>query len=441
MGTPSDGTGRRAYLQAAGVALATAVAGCGGMSEPSKESVIRPYRNRFEEIIDIGELDRDSAESVDTVVNRSIRDGTLLYFPPGTYRLSNLDLSHYSNCGLVGNESTLVVPAGEQGNWIYGEPVRDLVLDGFTFDYREPTAAPVVAFSVAGGNNVLRNLTFKGSRGPYPRSGLELEVPKRSASLLVERVYMRGGSRNGNAIFTHTGHGSLKFVDCHVEHWAEGLYASPHSGPLLVSGGTYANNGIDQIRIGGGTTGARVENATVRMDDPQNSEAKPNMRGIWLEEGTNAVVDNCTIDITDLTGTYSSGGIVVETQFGSAKITNTTIRTDRSVPAINIRVPTTEYDPETMPSMKRLPSDTHVSCENVSISGTATDGTAVLLAGRNGCRFEDFSIHHPLGKRDGITIKSGRRTTISDARLRVSGVPIVTPGPMPTLRNVDLGGN
>ncbi|WP_435155338.1 right-handed parallel beta-helix repeat-containing protein [Haladaptatus sp. DFWS20] len=424
----------------AGVALATTVAGCGETSEPSKESVLAPYRNRFERVVDLGQtdVDRTGAEAADAVVNETMGDGTLLYFPPGTYRLSTLDVSGRSNCGFVGNDATLLVPPSERGNWIYGEPVRDLLFDGFTFDYTTPTAAPVVAFSVTGRNNVLRNLRFKGSRGAYPRSGLELEVPNPSASLLVERVHMRGGSLNGNAIFTHTGEGSLQFVDCHIEHWAEGLYASPHSGPLLISGGTYANNGIDQIRIGGGTNGARVENATVRMDDPQSPESKPNMRGIWLEEGTNAVVDNCTIEITDLTGTYSSGGIVVETQFGTAKITNTTIQTNRSVPAINIRVPTTEYDPETMPSMQRLPSNHQVICDNISIYGTAPDGTAVLLAGRDGCRFENLSITHNIGTRDGITIKSGKRTEIRDARLRVSGTPIVASGPMPILRNVDI---
>ncbi|GAA0226247.1 right-handed parallel beta-helix repeat-containing protein [Haladaptatus pallidirubidus] len=442
MGSSSDGTTRRNYLRVAGVALATAIAGCDGISEPNKQSVLAPYGDRFETVADLGrtDADRTGTERVDSVVNRLARDGTLLYFPPGTYRLSNLDLSGRSNCGLVGNRATLLVPPSEQGNWIYGESVRNLLFDGFTLDYTAPTAAPVVAFSVAGRRNALRNLTFEGSREAYPRSGLELEVPDRSASLVVDSLDMRGGSRNGNAIFTHAGDGSLKFVDCRVEDWAEGLYASPHSGPLVVSGGTYANNGIDQIRIGGGTSGARVENTTVRVDNPRNPKAKPNMRGIWLEEGTNAVIDNCSIEITDLTGTYSSGGIVVEKQFGSAKITNTTIQTNQSVPAINIRTPTTEYDPETMPSMDGLPSNHNVTCETVSMYGTAPEGTAVLLAGRDGCKFSDISVQHHFGNRDGITIKDGRGTRIHDARLRVRGTPIVAPGLTPMTQNIKTGG-
>ncbi|WP_231186322.1 hypothetical protein [Haladaptatus sp. DYF46] len=442
MGTPNDGTTRRAYLRAAGVALTTAIAGCGGKSTPSKESVVGPYRDRFERVVDVSELNVDDTgtETVDSAVNRSIRDGTLCYFPPGTYRLSNLDLSGRSNCGFVGNDATLLVPPEEQGNWIYGEPVRNLLFDGFTFDYTHPTATPVVAFSVAGKKNVLRDVEFEGHHGTTPRSGLELEVPERSASLLVERVRMRGGSTKGNGIFTHSGEGSLQFVDCRVEHWAEGLYASPHSGPLLVRGGTYANNGIDQIRIGGGTSGARVENATARVDNPRSPAAKPNMRGIWLEEGTNAVVDNCTVEITDLTGTYSSGGIVVEKQFGTARIANTTVQTNCSVPAISIRVPTTEYRPSTMPSMDHLPSNHDVTCENVSIYGTAPDGTAVLLTGRDGCRFSNISVQQYFGNRDGITIEDGPRTTIHDATLRVSGTPIVTSGPTPVTRNVETGG-
>ncbi|GKZ13124.1 glycoside hydrolase family 55 protein [Haladaptatus sp. T7] len=442
MGTPSDGPRRRAYLRAAGVALSTAVAGCGGRSPPSKESVVGPYRDRFEAVIDVGELGADGTgtEPVDDVLNRSMRDGALFYFPPGTYRLTELDLSGRSNCGFVGNDATLLVPPEEQGNWIYGERVRNLLFDGFTFDYADPAAAPVVAFSVAGKRNVLRDLAFEGHHGTTPRSGLELEVPKRAASLLVERVRMRGGSKKGNAIFTHSGDGSLQFVDCRVEHWAEGLYASPHSGPLLVRGGTYANNGIDQIRIGGGTSGARVEGATVRIDGPRNPEVKPNMRGIWLEEGTNARVDNCTVEITDLTGTYSSGGIVVEKQFGTARITNTAIQTNHSVPAIHVRTPTTEYDPTTMPSMDHLPANHEVTCENVSIYGAAPKGTAILLAGRDGCRLSDVTVQHHFGSRDGITIESGRRTEIHDAHLRVSGTPIVASGTTPLTKNVETGG-
>lgn len=442
MRTSSGRATRRQFLGGASVALATAVAGCGGTSEPSKESVIGPYRDRFEEVIDMGESNADGtgSERVDAVVNRSIRDGRLLYFPPGTYRLSNLDLSQRSNVGLVGNEATFLVPPSEQGNWIYGGPIRDLLIDGFTFDYTAPTAAPVVALSVAGRGNVLRNLTFEGSRRNYPRSGFELEVPDRSASLLVQRVRMQGGSLNGNAIYTHSGEGSLKFVDCRVEHWSEGLYASPHSGPLLVSGGTYANNGMTQIRIGGGTSGARVENVTARVDNPKNPKSKPNMRGIWLEEGTNATLDNCTVEITDLTGTYSDGGIVVGKQFGTARITNTTVQTNYSVPAISLFPPATEYEPSTMPSMDRLPSDHRIHCDNVSIYGAAPAETAILIAGRNGCTFRNVSVQHHFGDRDGFTIKNGRRTTIRDARIRVGGTPIVTSGSTPITRNVETGG-
>ncbi|WP_223301740.1 hypothetical protein [Haladaptatus sp. R4] len=441
MGTPSDRTTRRSYLRAAGVALAATIAGCDTNSGRSKESVVGPYRDRFEEVVDVGSLDVDDTgtEPVDAAVSRALRDGRLLYFPPGTYRLSNLDCSRHSNCGLVGNDATFRVPSGNQGNWLYGEPVRNFVLDGFTFDYTKPDASPVVAFSVAGSRNVLRNLRFEGDHGTSSRSGLELEVPERSASLLVERVHMRGGSRGGNAIFTHTGEGSLRFVDCQVEHWTEGLYASPHSGPLLVRGGTYANNGIDQIRIGGGTSGARVENATVRIDNPRNPEAKPNMRGIWMEEGTNAEIDNCTVEITDLSGTYSSGGVVVGKQFGTARITNTTIQTNYSVPAVNVRSPATEYDPATMPSMQALPSNHGVACENLSIYGAAPDGTAILLTGRDGCRFSGVSVQHHFGSRDGITIENGRRTTLNDVRFRVSGTPIVADS-TPITRNVETGG-
>lgn len=430
---------RRKYLRLSGLSLATILAGCKWRSKISKKEVLNPYRDRFERIIDIGnkDVDQTGSEPIDSVITKSLQDGTLLYFPPGTYHLSQLDLSGLSNCGLIGNQATLLTPANEQGNWIFGGPVRNLLIDGFTFDYTEPTAAPVIVLSVTGQQNILRNLTFKGSRESYPRSGLELEVLKSSASLLVDQVHMRGGSRNGSAIYTHPGEGTLRFVDCHIESWFEGLYASPHSGPLTVKGGRYANNGIDQVRIGGGASGAHVENVSIRVNKPEN---KPNMRGIWLEEGTNATIKNCSVEITNLTGTSSSGGIVVGKQFGNARILNTTIQTNHSVPGINVRAPVSQFDPTTMPSMQQLPSNRQVTCENIEIYGVAPRGTAIMVAGRDRCRLKNLTIQHPFGKRHGISLKNGQKARIHDCHLYVSGTPIVSRGSTPFTKNIETGG-
>ncbi|WP_227379652.1 hypothetical protein [Haladaptatus halobius] len=430
---------RREYLRLSGLALATSLAGCGRKPKKSKKELLDPYRNRFDKIVDMGnkDVDQTGSEPINSVITESLENQTLLYFPSGTYRLSRLDLSNMTNCGLVGNQATFLTPAKEQGNWIFGGSVQDLLIDGFTFDYTEPTAAPVIVFSVRGQRNILRNLTFKGSRGSYPRSGLELKVPQSSASLLVDQLKMRGGSKNGSAIYTHPGEGRLRFVNCHIENWFEGLYASPHSGPLIINGGTYANNGIDQVRIGGGESGARVENATIRVSKPEN---KPNMRGIWLEEGTNAIIDNCSVEITDLTGTNSSGGIVIGKQFGNAKITNTTIQTNHSIPGIHVRKPITEYDSTTMPSMPQLPSNHQVTCENIEIYGTAPGGTAIMLTDRDRCRFKSISIQHHFGKRHGITLKNVQKSNIHDCQLRVSGTPIVSLDSTPSTKNIETGG-
>ena len=110
--------------------------------------------------------------------------------------------------------------------------------------------------------------------------------------------------------------GSLRFEDCHVEGFqGNGLYASPSNGPVEVVGGLYANNGIASVRV---SSPATVRDVTVRCDEAP-AEFR-NMRGIRLRHGDHVLVENCTVEFSDLT--YSAGGVVVEPMMESATIRN-----------------------------------------------------------------------------------------------------------------------
>jgi len=443
--------GRRACLRALGAtAAAGALAGCGGLSDESNEpatettertatddgrpadpdestSATTEEADRFETVVNVADagVDTGGEERVDGLLGDLAADDTMLYFPPGRYRFGKWNLNDYRNLGIVGDDATFVPPAGKQDYWLAWGGLEDLLFEGFTLDCTADGVAPVNHISVTGGRSAVRDVSLLGHRR-VPRSGFEIAAADPDAELLFENVRLPDGSTAGNAIYAFPKSvGSLIVRNCRVEDWAEGLYASPHSGPLEVVGGYYANNGIDQVRVGGGPSGAVVRDVTVRVDDPERADSKPNMRGIWMEEGGSVRIENCDIAITDLTGTYSSGAIVVGQQFGAATIEDTTIRTDAEAPAISIRNPIDSIEGQTMPSMDRLPEDWRVTCRNVTVTGSVGSGTAIRAVERDDCTFENVCLSHPEGSRDGVRIESAEGCAVRNATIAVGGDAVV----------------
>lgn len=396
----------------------------------SSETTIEELRDQYGTVVNVLDAGADGSgeRAVNSILDAKLGDDTLFYFPPGRYRLRPWELIGYRNLGVFGEDATLVPPDGERDYWLRCGKLQQFRFEGFELDTRARGVAPANFLSVTGGSNVVRDVSLRGSRR-IPRGGFEIAVADPNAELLFERVSLPDGSTAGNAIYTFPSSvGTLTLKDCYVEHWAEGLYASPHSGPLRVLGGYYGNNGIDQVRVGGGPAGALVRGVTVRVDRPKRPSQKPNMRGIWMEEGANARIEDCDVAITNLTGTYSSGGIVIGRQGGSSTIRNTRIRVDENVPAINLRNPAEEVQEASMPSMGSLPTDRRVTCENVRIEGNAETGAAILATRRDDCLFDGLCLHQPKGKRDGLVVTRADGCTVRDSTISVGGRAITTEG-------------
>lgn len=442
-----DGLSRRAYLRIASGAGVGMFSGCSALArntpettrateattrnkttEVRKTTIESVDENRFETVVNIADAGADTSGEtpINSVLDEHVGDDTLLYFPSGRYRLKTWELTDYRNIGIIGENAVLVPPDGEQNYWLIWKHLQDVLFAGFTLDGRAKSTAPVTYLSISGGTNVVRNVLVRGHR-QVPRSGFEIAVMNPDAHLKFENVSLPDGSIGGNGIYVFPKSvGGLTFKDCRIEHWAEGLYGSYHSGPLEVSGGYYANNGIDQVRVGGGTAGAVVRDVTVRVDNPKQPKHKPNMRGIWAEEGSNVGIENCDIAFTDLTGTYSDGAIVVGTQFGEVTVEDTQIRTDAAAPAITIRPPIDSMEDEWMPSMNSLPENWRFAGRNIQITGAATEGTTVRVNSRNDCLFEKVCIQHPDGSRDGISVSHVTECTIQNSTINVSGDAIST---------------
>jgi hypothetical protein len=386
--------------------------------------------DRFETVVNVADAGADASgeEPINDVLADHLDDDTLLYFPSGRYRLEPWEVVEYRNLGVVGEDAALVPPAKERSYWLMFGDLDEFLFAGFTLDCRENGVAPVNYVSVGAGTSVVRDVALRGNRRA-PKTGFEVAAADPSGELRLENLRLPDGSTGGNGIFVFPESvGALTIRDCHVEHWAEGLYAAYHSGPLRVVGGYYANNGIDQVRVGGGHRGALVKGVTVRVDDPRRAKHKPNMRGIWMEEGERVRIENCDVAITDLTGTYSSGAIVVGKQFGSVVVENTRIRTDADAPAIRVREPMDTLRGKNVPSLNRLPEEWALTCRNVRISGEASEGSAILTNRRDDCLFDGLCIDHQRGSRDGIAVFHAKGCTVRDSTIDVTGDPITTEG-------------
>ena len=448
---------RRAALRAAGATIAAgSLAGCGGPdpgtttrgttagstattspetesttpteTEPTTQStndLVDPAD--YETVVNVAEAGADTAgeELINPILEEHVGDDTLLYFPSGRYLLAGWRVEDYRNLGVVGDDATLVAPP-DVNYWLMWGGLEDLLFGGFTIDCRGENVSPISHVGVAGGDSVVRDVTVRGHRHA-PKTAFEVEVTDPEGTLLFDNLSLPDGSTTGHAVYVFQNSvGELTFRDCRIEHWKEGLYAAYHRGPLRIIGGYYANNGIEQVRVGGGTEGAVVRDVTIRVDNPRQPQNKPNMRGIWAEEGAHVRIENCDIAITDLTGTYSSGGIVIEKQFGEAVVENTRIRTDVEAYALSVRDPIDSMKGQTIPSMDSLPERTRVTAKNLRIEGAATSGTAVRVNRRDDCTFENICVQHPKGDRDGVLVAEADGCSITDATIAVSGETIVT---------------
>lgn len=457
---------RRAYLRAVGAGALAALAGCGEYGRETTESrtetesvtdrapgrttggapteatdeattettdeadtaTSEPPVEEYGTVVNMVEAGADDSGDapVDSVVEERVGDDTLLYFPPGRYRLTELELVGYRSLGIYGDDAAFVPPSDKTDYWLRWGELDAFRFEGIDFDWRADGVAPVWHLSTNGGANVVRDVSVLG-RHDADHNGVEVAVTDPKGELLFERVTLAGGSLDGAAIYTFPKSvGKLTFRDCRIEHWGEGLYASPHSGPLRVEGGYYANNGVVQVRVGGGHQGAVVTGVTVRADDPRNPSAKQNMRGIWQEEGEHVRIEDCDIAITDLTDTYSSGGVVVGRQGGGGEIRNTRIRTDANTYGIHVRHPIRSMAGQTMPSMDYIPDDRRVTCENVDIVGSATKYAAVRTDRRDGCSFENLCVRHPSDGRDGVVVENADGCSVRNSTIKVGGRTIRT---------------
>lgn len=445
------GTKRRSYLRAVGTGLLALTAGCGGRQpEPTTvgptttetttipgtttRTTFERIASRYERVVDLERAGADTTgrTPVNSIIEDAMADDTLFYFPAGRYRIAGLlVLQHRSNVGILGPEATLLPRDRQQGSWIVVDDVADFLFAGPTVDNRAKNTGVRLDVSVSGGTNLVRDVTMIGFHDVDSRThGFTLQVNGADTELTLRNVTMRDGAANGTGIFVHPADapGTLRLENVSLENWYEqGLYGSPHGGPMYVVGGEYVNNGKAQVRVGGGNadTPAVVRDVTVRVNDPNPQGIKGNTRGIWLKEGENSLVENCSVELSNLGKFGSAGAVVIGKENGRSTIRNTSIRVDDSTFAISAFRPTNDYSDT--PSLTHPLSNWDLTIEDVEITGTAPSGTAVWLVGRSGSVLRNVSIdQHGAGRtRNGVSIVDSPGTLVDGLSCTTPNYPLV----------------
>ncbi|MFC7195166.1 right-handed parallel beta-helix repeat-containing protein [Halosimplex aquaticum] len=372
------------------------------------------------------------------MLTKAIADNTLVYFPDGRYKLDYLEIKDTHQFGLVSipNTETVLVPNGpisEIGNqFINLMWVSDVLLDGFEFDFSESDVGGALRV-IAEGDIIARNLR---TRGPLPDQNSEenhvayrFEVQKPDAKGLVERVVARDGGHDGGdgvGIFVGKDHsGSLTFRNCEVANFPNnGLYASApgqtldgytgNNGDIHVRGGRYENNNVANVRVG--STGSTVKDVTVTVDKvpPALPGGTLNVRGIWLRERNDLLVEDCKIEFTE-NAAEGFGAISYNPMHGSSTVRNTEIRVDRD-----------DYNAIRAIDSSRGGTEAPLHFENVTVTGTAAKGAAIEIADRPKTTFQNCRIEQLGQNRSGILLIDSDNCVVADSTIRVSNQPIAT---------------
>ncbi|WP_396613797.1 right-handed parallel beta-helix repeat-containing protein (plasmid) [Haloferax sp. S1W] len=448
--TDNDGAGdsssgptfsRRAYLLGA-VGTLTAGGYLSTSIDTAKASTMsvdvpKSYLDRFDNVVDVVDVGADptGTEPIEDIISQHVADDTLLVFPEGRYLMNGqVRKSGFSNLGFYGPNATLthgsiesleknVVSSGDftgaarffRLGVIYA-PGRDLLFEGFTFDFTAPqTGLRAIEAYVTDGLEV-RDITIDGEHDTGTLGPALFSVTAANGSGVVERFKAPDGAAftddtigdinlgpTGMLIDPHSA-GTLRIVDCELGRFPDnGLYVSGANGTVHVEGGTYKNSTVSSIRLKG--YHSSVRGANVIIDDLVSGISQ---RGIRLDDGSDLRIEDTTITVTGPaedairilnnveTATVKNCSLVLNDDGGCARgiqLTKDAGRVEILDSSIDI------YGSEFAVYIQgnNTLDDAMVLMQNVSITGTAPGSSAreALRIERANGRFENLTVDQP----------------------------------------------
>lgn len=454
---------RRSFLARTSIAAGlVGLAGCGsnagteqtdrpdtetpGTSTPpteteTPEDSLPELPEEFERVVDVVEegADPTGEESLVPVLDGIDPDGTLVYLPPGRYRMDGAwnPGEEFERIAVVGRDAT-VVPDPHTEAYLFSldgrERCIDLRIDGLSFDYSGPDATGRMLHLKSRDGLLVSDVSATGTVSSRP-SLVRVDVTEPDGEGLVERLELPDGGLPDTSItgcyVGNNSRGDITFRDCRIEGFPDnGLYADPPTGSITVEGGYFANCGIANVRVRGDSV---VRDVYVRCDETHREF--DNMRGIRLtdyepqDEPAPGVVENCRVDMLDVT--HSDGAIELSGQLARGVVRNCHVQVDADdVPAFRAKSPD--------PIFEELGIGPSVTIEGFTVEGSASDGETIRIVGRNDCTLSGIDVHQTGSNRVGIGFHDSVRNVVRDARIDVSGLAILLDGSDVETSNVDI---
>lgn len=401
--------GRRSYLKLASAAVGSAACLTGAASASATVDTADAMRANatardsasFSRTVDAAAAgcDPTGERSCDAAFRRTVDDDTLLRFPAGTYRFTRPQVVlGVDSLGVVGEgDVTFQVPSNFNANLLTIAGGSRLVFAGIDVDTTASGATAGLRLC-ARDRLVVENVTFRGRGTHLPTNhpvanALSPVVRSPEGVGLVRNVVARNDGSMGPAYRHPNGRtgirvgsatqGTVVIVDCHFRGFpVGGIYASETSGTISVAGGSFRDNDVAGIRLGGA---GRIENARIEagLDDGVSTTGSMDACAIRLEGGgSGAAIESCDLAIGPDAG--GDGAIVADHDYGGFTLRDARIRV-RGVDSPAVR----GFDPR---GGRYSPPRGSLGAGFERCSMAVTDGISpVQLTGRPAPRFERCS--------------------------------------------------
>ena len=474
MTAPGDSSlSRRRLLQALSVGGIASLAGCGLFtdSEPRSDSSPAPTPttvpsstandgtadvpfDRTVNLVDDLGASRDGSEPINGVLSDALEPGTRVVVPGGTYMLDGpIDVSN-RQVGFVGDgDAVFRLPEGFSGKFLRVNDVDAFLFRGIDVDMRgdrrggmqvrSPTKFHIEDVEYLGRGGLTGQAFNLGVTQPWGTGRLaNVRVPHGGHP---DRYDSPNGTPGNGRIGVWAGlehEGTLRVEQCEFSEFGNnGMYTSRNLGKVQVLDSHFENNNVSSIRLSG--KGSYAQGCTVTIDFRRyngpaltDTEQGFNPRAIMID-GANATegvprqkpgaeIRNCAIRLKHIpSGSVVQSAIEQNPAARSLRVRDTLIEIDlERTPAVRRARPGS--GPIAWRPRRDVPPKPHwTRLENVTITGTASKGSAVKLNGADGSELAACQVKQPSGARNGVSLSGCENVTVDEGNYVTGGYPFV----------------
>lgn len=341
-------------------------------------------------------LPGDGSGSPADFIENNAADNTVLFFPPGTYSFDRgavvEGVSGFSiMCpsgraifteGTIGEGATMVTLGS------FENPVSDIHVSGIQTD-----TVQARLFELYGGG-LVEDILFTSEKGVSSVGAtyhISCRVFDEGKTLTFKDVRMPEGGTYGEPLTDAAGGwfvhqetaGTVNFINCEASGFPNnGIYASApgetggEDGSIHIKGGTFIDNNVAGVRIGG--DGSSVRDATFKFVAPDPDFS--GVRGVYVRNGTGHVVENNRFETG--TGVTGVSHIRVTSDAQSVALNNNYHFDEGGSRALRI-------------SDGAADSENRVTVDGLELRGDAGDEEYPIFIERDHTKLENISVIQP----------------------------------------------